>query len=110
MSGVVSDIFFVSWYVVLASGVVFAAMYTSTVSYLKNKDYDRWVERRATYGLGFALIGSVIRGDDDGVVDYVVDHVLQGKRLWLKRSLLVFAIAFTVFVICFPLVFLENLA
>lgn len=107
MSELVSQIFFASWYVVLASGVVFVALYASTVAYLKGKDYDRWVERRATYGMGFALMGSVIRGTEDEVDG---DPALSAKRLFMKRSLFVFTIAFTVFVICFPFVFLKNLA
>ncbi len=108
MSDLISQIFFTSWYVVIASGVVFVALYAHTVAYLKGKDYDRWVERRATYGMGFALMGSVIRGGEDE--DGGDDEALSVKRVLMKRSLLVFAIAFTVFVICFPFIFLKNLA
>ena len=113
MSDMVSQIFFTSWYVVLASGVVFVFLYASTVAYLKNKDYDKWMERRSTYGMGFALVASVVRGaeddDENDGGEGGVDHVLLGKRVLMKRSLLVFTIAFTVFVICFPFIFLENL-
>ena len=101
-----SDIFFLSWYVVIASGVVFVAIYLWTVGYLKEKDIEEWRSRRLSYGAGFALIGSVVKGDGDGDG---ADPVLAERRVLLKRALTVFTVAFIVFVICFPLVFIDSL-